>query len=83
MKITIDREQKLIKIEEKVNLNDFIKELDELLPNNKWKEYSLECTYTQNIWNPPFYERPYYNDVPVTYCSTATGTYPINSSNNK
>lgn len=41
MKLTIDEEQKTIQIEREVSLSDLIKKLDELFPNQSWKEYTL------------------------------------------
>ncbi len=63
MKLLIDTENKVIKIEENVNLGELIEKIKKLLPG-EWKEYKLEAN-TQIVWaNPIVIDRwpvyPYY-----------------------
>jgi len=55
MKIEIDSVNKVVKPVGKVNLNEFLKEVQKLVPN--WEEYTLDVTVNIN-WNPPVAE-PY------------------------
>ena len=48
MKIQIDTTEKVIRIEEKVNLMELFNQVQTLLPGGKWEEYDLEVTTTQN-----------------------------------
>ena len=69
MKIQIDTEAKVIKIEEKVNLGELIEKLNLLLPEDLWKEYTLEPTIINN-WNSPIiidYPKIVPNIQPITY----------------
>jgi len=52
MKIQLDTKKKSIKIEEPINLGEFIKTLEELLPNKKWKEFEIEVGTIIN-WGEP------------------------------
>ncbi len=56
MKIQIDTTEKIIRIEEIINLGELIKELQLLLPNDLWKEFKID-TQTKILWN----------DYPITY----------------
>lgn len=58
MKIQLDTEKKTIKIEEPVNLGEFIKTLEKMLPNKLWKDFSLEVTTIVN-WVNPIVIEPY------------------------
>ena len=51
MKIQIDTENKVIKIEESVNLGDLMKSLKQMLPFS-WEEFTLETTVINNFTNP-------------------------------
>ena len=42
MKLTIDRDNKTIKLEGLVNLDELTKVLDEMFPEGTWLEYSLD-----------------------------------------
>jgi len=59
MRFTIDTENKVIEVNESVNIADLINELKELL-GKRWKEYSLQQTWS-------YY--PYYPVQTVTYRS--------------
>jgi len=61
MKLQIDLDAKIIRIEENVNLGEFFSKLEELLPDLKWREYELKVSP-----NTPTY--PYYN--PINYYGT-------------
>ena len=71
MKIQIDTTTKTIQIEESIKLEDFFKLLEELLPNNKWKEYTI-IPYKIEINNPI---NPVYPINPIM------PVYPINPVN--
>ncbi len=64
MKIQLDLKNKIIKIEENVNLDTFIKNVKKLLPND-WQQYTLQVA-TQIIWKNPIiyddktWENPYW-----------------------
>lgn len=87
MKIQLDTVNKTIVIEEKVNLKDFVELVKNLLPNNMWEEYSLECKVITNWSNPwtypitpsPMPIGPYYSPTPwvTTSETTSDGIYNI------
>ena len=68
MKLQIDTDNKVIKVEDKVNLGEFIKALDRLFPAKAWREFSLD-TNVEIKWSSPFVIP--YRDVYPTY-----PTYP-------
>ena len=45
MKIQIDTEKKIIKLENSVKLNELFAALEQMFPNAEWEEYSLETNY--------------------------------------
>ena len=59
MKLRIDTALKQIQIEEKVNLGELFTKLEQLLPNDLWKEYSIEVVVLNNWINPIIIDRPY------------------------
>jgi len=70
MKIELDTTKKTIKVEEKVNLNELLKTIKKLLPNNEWKDFSLETNTIINWSNPIVIDRynnwwdyPHYTSV--------------------
>jgi len=69
MKIQIDTTEKVIRVEEKVNLGTLYNYLRKFFPNNEWKKYSIDA-HTTIQWAPyypyvPIYvERPYNPYVP-------------------
>ena len=77
MKLQLDFDNKIIKIEEKVNLGEFFSKLEELLPDLKWREYDLEMGSITNWLNPWIY--PAYPQYPIDYpwITTYEGTYNI------
>lgn len=58
MKLQFDTTAKTIKIEETVNLGEFIEKVEMLLPNGQWKEYKLEASIISNWVSPIIIERP-------------------------
>lgn len=58
MKIQLDSVQKIIRIEENVNLGELVKYLDKLLPKNStigyWKDFTLETNTVINNWTTPY-----------------------------
>ena len=86
MKIQIDTTNKVIRVEEKINLNEFYKAIQKLLSNGEWKDFELDTNTTIN-WQSPIIIKekewapitinpsPYTNPFPVpqpwyTTCGT-------------
>lgn len=63
MKISINTKDKLIKIEESVSLGELFTQLEELLPDMKWREYTLEIGCVN--WGNPIPNIPYVPYIPV------------------
>ena len=64
MKIQIDTQEKVIRLEADENFGVFMDAIKKLLPNGAWKEYTLE-TNSIIYWNNPTYidytpNYPYY-----------------------
>ena len=77
MKIQLDTKNKVIKVEEKVNLEELISTLALLLPKEKWKEFDIEPCVINN-WYPsimvemfPVVEDPYWKQ-PWIVCDANT-----------
>ena len=79
MKIQLDTENKVIKVEEAVNLGELTETLERLLPNGKWKDFKLD-TQMQINWTPnqiiiretpyqPYSPRPWWEQPWIT-CGT-------------
>jgi hypothetical protein len=86
MKLQIDTDLKIIKIEESINFGKLIEILERLLPD-QWKEYKLE-TGTIIYWTNPIqiipsnplppYSPPYNPwGYPIITCSTGTHNIEI------
>ena len=79
MEITINTENKTIKIKEKVNISNFLNFIRELLGDN-WEEYSLEVEKEYISSQPTVYPTypntypTYPYTYPIIYCSTKDGT---------
>lgn len=58
MKLRIDTESKTITIEESVNIDDFFKMVERLLPNDLWKDFKLETNVINN-WTAPIIIKEY------------------------
>lgn len=52
MKLQLDLELKTITIEETINLDELVKQIKKLFPDNQWKEYSLKVGQINNWINP-------------------------------
>ncbi len=85
MKLQIDTNKKTIKIEESINLFDLMNTLNQLFPNDSWKEYSLESATITNWINPVYIQphtvvlgRNYYQPYEV-YCGTGSNTNYVNT----
>lgn len=96
MKIQLDSVQKIIRVEENVNLGELVKYLDKLLPKNSqigyWKDFTLETnTVIYNWSNPIIYDyntfpkwwlNPIYPTIaPLTYSYCINGVNTITEPN--
>ena len=85
MKIQIDTDNKTIKLEDNISLNELFKKIKKLFPDNEWKEYKLETNTTiQTCYNPikyieiEKYKDPIYPPYPWITCeTTCESTYNI------
>ena len=81
MKIQIDTNEKMIAVEQDVNLNEFLKAVRKLFPNGEWKDYSLKTEVIINWSNPIYIEKwepyvpysPYYPWITYGGDSISTG----------
>lgn len=68
MKLQLDTENKIIKLEDKIKFSDLIKTLNSLFPDGSWMGYTLETnTIIQNFHSPMIvqpYVQPFYPEVP-------------------
>lgn len=78
MKIQLDTTAKTIKVEESVNLGEFIEALKKLLPKDKWMQFKLEANTTILNWGNPIIIQPY-NYYPWGQPWIAYGTGTTNS----
>jgi len=74
MKIQLDTVAKTIKLDESVNVGEFMETLRRLLPDNLWREFSLETHTIINNWTNPYV-------VPIFpyYSPGVRGTQPFNT----
>ena len=78
MEIQINTNEKTIAVEQDVKIDEFLKAIRKLFPNNEWKEYTLKTETIIKWTNPIIYERwdyPYYpwytpTTEPWTICTT-------------
>ena len=88
MKLEINTQERKIRLLEEVNIGELFTFLEEILPDLKWREYSIEGSVTYYSSNPivinpkdltpPFQPytpvSPYYPNYPwITYCTSSTG----------
>lgn len=82
MKLQINSTEKIIRLEEQVNLGELFTFLEEILPDLKWREYSIEGVIVDwsypiiNPITPPYPQYPWPNPITnpwVTYCISSTG----------
>jgi hypothetical protein len=64
MKIQLDTKNKTIKVEESVNLGEFIDFIKKILPDKVWREYKLETSSVIN-WSNPIIIEPYKPHKPI------------------
>lgn len=82
MKVQLDSETKVIKVEGAPKFAELVDFLEKILPNGEWKEYSIETNTVINNWgNPyiiekyyPYNYQPYwyYHPYPTITCSSKT-----------
>ncbi len=91
MKLNIDLDNKIIKVDTKVNIKELIDILKSMLPDT-WKEFELDTNvvsvtikefkdYTRNPYIPlPYNPVNPFNPYPITFKSTSgTGCMPCNA----
>jgi len=66
MKIQIDTEKKVLRLESDVNLEEFMRKIKLLFPNGQWKEYKLETNVEIQWQNPVYIDRWHYPTYPWT-----------------
>ena len=66
MKIQLDTTKKTIKVEESVSLNEFFTKLKQILPQNEWKNFTLEST-AEIYWSNPIVIKEYPPRDPYPY----------------
>lgn len=59
MKLQLDTDKKVIRLEDKVVLSKLIETLRRLFPNGEWKQFTLETNTTINHWHDPIYIQRY------------------------
>ena len=74
MRMTIDNKNKTIEIKDSVNLDDFNKMIEKILPIEEWKEYTLiviKENIVEYVFNSPndYLKPPYYTTCTTT-CTT-------------
>jgi len=79
MKLQLDLDNKVIRIEDKVNLSELYDVLKKLFPQGEWKKFSIE-TNTKIIWNDPInipiYPISIYPNPCPTPCPITPYPYP-------
>lgn len=86
MKLEINTKDKRIRLTENANLGELFTFLEEILPDMKWREYSIEGNVVYSAPNPIMPFTPYtpispvnpsYPTAPdypwITYCTSSTG----------
>lgn len=81
MKIQLDTINKTVKVEEQVNLKEFLKVIKKLLPSGEWEQYSLDGSQI-TYWSYPYVIEtwPKYPTYPWYDYTTSGGTVNIASS---
>ena|ERR1035437_10314346 len=59
MKIQLDTNNKTIRLEESINLDELFELLNKILSGNMWKEYSLETSNSSDQQSPIIINEPY------------------------
>ena len=85
MKLEINTQERKIRLLEEVNIGELFTFLEEILPDLKWREYSIEENVVYNVSNlivvnPNYLTPPFLPYTPnpitnpwVTYCTSSTG----------
>ena len=69
MKIILDTLEKVIKIDESVNLGEFFETLEKILPMGEWKGFKLETNFSINSqWVTPIVLKEYINPISPIPC---------------
>ena len=63
MKLQIDLDNKIIRLEDKVNMGTLFSKMEEMFPDLKWREFDLETNTIIN-WVNPIQITPPYNPSP-------------------
>lgn len=85
MKLQLDLDNKIIRIEETVNLDKLFNQLEQILPNNQWKQFDLQPLTLTNwttpivipTWVPTYPDYPWYTTVGDYPQVTSYGTYNV------
>lgn len=78
MKIQLDTVNKTITIEEDVNLHDFYEQINAILPDGKWREFTLKVGKIVE-WREPLQPLPNtYPYDPQIWYTTNTGDVELN-----
>ena len=72
MKLQLDLDNKVISLEERVNLLELYNTLERLFPQGEWKEFNIEAGITVSIKSDP---QPYIPYIPI-FPSPTTTPYP-------
>ena len=80
MKVELNTQEKIIKLTEPTNLGELFTFLEEILPDLKWREYSIEGNVEYHRPNNPIIVNPTPSYIPytpnpitnpwVTYCTS-------------
>lgn len=81
MKLQINTSEKLIRLEESVKLGELFTQLEELLPDMKWREYTLEIGVIHNITVTPLPFERYTPKIPEIGFPWITYQVDTNKSN--
>lgn len=87
MKIQIDFDNKIITLENNVNLKEFYDRIKMLLPDGEWKNYNIDTNTVINNWKDPIYIpytpipiNPYHWwNEPFVWCGTINSPLGINT----
>ena len=64
MKIQIDTEKKVLRLESDVNLGEFMTKIKVLFPKGEWKDFKLETNVEVKWSNPIYIDRWHYPSYP-------------------
>jgi transposase len=81
MKLQLDLDNKVIRLDDNVNLSDLFETLKKLLPQGEWKEFSIE-TNTTLVWSNPIvypYYAPTYPIQPLPWIVTTGTSVDVNA----